>query len=165
MVCCADTHSLENAFQKDAGQVSSLEVSKDAEIGSTPVSVSSHQLCPASRDVPKFTLPTKGLLFLEASSGHSPGFQPVPNSALLCGLGLLSPFLGQQAPPCSARHPGSWGQGGREALSSECGKTARTPAHDRVKPPWDDLLCDLADDSSDLELCFLSCLTSPLGGI
>ena len=72
---------------------------------------------------------------------------------------------GRGAPPCSARRPRSWGQGRREALSPECGKIPRTSAHNRAKPPWDNLPCDQVDDSSDPELCFLSRLTSPLGGI
>ena len=84
--------------------------------------------------------------------------------ALACSLPLWASG-GRGAPPCPARHPWSRGQGGREALSPECGKTARTPAHDRVKPPWDNLPCDRADDSSDPELCFLCCLTSPSGGM
>lgn len=153
----------------DAGGVSILEVSKDAENGPAPVPASTHQLCLASRDVLKFTLQTKVLFSLRnlqqaAVVGSSLSLLLLCSAAWVCSLPLWASG-GRGAPPCSARCPWHWEQGGKESLSPECGKTASTLACDEVKPTWGDLRRDLADNSSDLELCFFICLTALLDGI
>lgn len=78
---------------------------------------------------------------------------------LLCSVawGCSLPFCTGPASLPLLALPGTLGAGDREGEgaeeSSECGKTARTPAHDRVKP-FGTIFVTWPDDSSDLELCF-----------
>lgn len=82
-------------------------------------------------------------------------------------LGVLAcpsgPVMGKGAPCHSAKCPWHWTCVGRR--SHRAGGAAVLTARAglwRGQPTWDCLHCDLGRKSSDLELCFLSCLISLL---